>query len=96
MIRLDQEAAGITYTVEGPEGTSFRDFHNLRHTVVSLLDESGATLKEAMELARHSDPPADGQGLRPKIAAPADRGDQETPDRGAGRLGLPPVCREPG
>ncbi len=32
------------------------DFHSLRHTFISLLDRSGATLKEAMQLARHSDP----------------------------------------
>jgi hypothetical protein len=56
MIRRDEEAAGIAHEVDGPEGKSFRDFHNLRHTFVSFLDQSGATLKEAMELARHSDP----------------------------------------
>jgi integrase len=56
MIRLDQDVAGIPYVVEAPEGTSFRDFHNLRHTMVALLDENGETFKEAMQLARHSDP----------------------------------------
>jgi hypothetical protein len=56
MIREDQEPAGIAYRVEGPEGESFRAVHNLRHTMIALLDESGATLKEAMQLARHSDP----------------------------------------
>jgi hypothetical protein len=56
MIRFDQEAAGIAYEVDGPQGRSFRDFHNLRHTMIALLDEAGATLKEAMQLARHSDP----------------------------------------
>jgi hypothetical protein len=28
----------------------------LRHSYVALFDRSGATLKEAMQLARHSDP----------------------------------------
>ena len=41
---------------EGPDGPLYADFHSLRHTFVSLLDQSGATLKEAMQLARHSDP----------------------------------------
>jgi hypothetical protein len=30
--------------------------HALRHSHIALLDRSGATLKEAMQLARHSDP----------------------------------------
>jgi integrase len=56
MLRLDLEACGIPYVVEGPDGPLFADFHALRHSYVALLDRSGATLKEAMELARHSDP----------------------------------------
>jgi hypothetical protein len=56
MLRLDLDAAAIGYTVEGADGPRFRDFHCLRHTFISLLDKSGATLKEAMQLARHSDP----------------------------------------
>src|SRR5262249_55531981 len=30
--------------------------HALRHSYIAMLDRSGATLKEAMQLARHSDP----------------------------------------
>lgn len=56
MLRVDLEAAGVPYAVEGPDGVRFRDFHSFRHTFISLLDKSGATLKEAMQLARHSDP----------------------------------------
>ena len=56
MLRLDLEAAGIPYTVEGPDGPLYADFHALRHSYIALLDKSGATLKEAMQLARHSDP----------------------------------------
>jgi excisionase family DNA binding protein len=56
MLRIDLEAAGVPYVVEGPDGLLYADFHSLRHSYVRLLDESGATLKEAMQLARHSDP----------------------------------------
>jgi hypothetical protein len=56
MLRADLEAVGIPYVVEGPDGPLYADFHALRHSYVSLLDKSGATLKEAMQLARHSDP----------------------------------------
>jgi hypothetical protein len=55
-LRHDLEAAHIAYTVDGPEGPLFFDFHSLRHSYVLMLDRSGATLKEAMQLARHSDP----------------------------------------
>src|SRR5262249_4097844 len=56
MIGLDLETAGIPYVVEGPDGPLYADFHALRHSFIALLDRSGATLKEAMQLARHSDP----------------------------------------
>jgi hypothetical protein len=56
MLRIDQDAAGILYAVDAPDGPLFADFHALRHSFVAMLDKSGATLKEAMQLARHSDP----------------------------------------
>jgi integrase len=56
MLRIDLDAAGIPYAVEGPDGPLYADFHALRHSFVALLEKSGATLKEAMQLARHSDP----------------------------------------
>ncbi len=56
MFRMDLKAAGIPYVVQGPDGPLFADFHCLRHSFIALLDKSGATLKEAMHLARHSDP----------------------------------------
>src|SRR5262249_24862075 len=56
MLRIDLEAAGVPYVVEGPDGPLYADFHSLRHSYIALLDRSGATLKEAMQLARHSDP----------------------------------------
>src|SRR5207249_1774265 len=40
----------------GPEGPLYFDLHAMRHSYVRMLDQSGATLKEAMQLARHSDP----------------------------------------
>ncbi len=56
MLRTDLDAAGIPYEAKGPDGPLFADFHALRHSFIALLDRSGATLKEAMQLARHSDP----------------------------------------
>ncbi len=56
MLRVELDACGIPYAVEGPDGPLYADFHALRHSFIALLDKSGATLKEAMQLARHSDP----------------------------------------
>jgi integrase len=56
MIRIDLDVCGIPYIIQGPEGPLFTDFHCLRHSYVALLDKAGVTLKEAMQLARHSDP----------------------------------------
>jgi integrase len=56
VMRVDLDAAGIPYVVDGPDGRRYADFHSLRHTYIALLDKAGATLKEAMQLARHSDP----------------------------------------
>jgi hypothetical protein len=56
MLRLDLDLAGVPYVIEGPDGPLFADFHALRDSYIALLDKSGATLKEAMQLARHSDP----------------------------------------
>jgi integrase len=56
MLRIDLDAAGVPYAVEGPDGPLYADFHSLRHSYIALLEKSGATLKEAMQLARHSDP----------------------------------------
>jgi excisionase family DNA binding protein len=56
MLRRDLDAAGIPYATDGPEGPLYLDFHALRHGYVALLDKAGATLKEAMSLARHTDP----------------------------------------
>ena len=52
MVKLDLERAGIPYRT--PEGDA--DFHAAgRHTHITQLIRSGASLSEAKELARHSD-----------------------------------------
>jgi len=56
MLRIDLDVAGIPYAAPGPDGPLYADFHALRHSFIAMLDKSGATLKEAMQLARHSDP----------------------------------------
>jgi hypothetical protein len=56
MLRLELDVCGIPYAIECPDGLQYADFHALRHSFIALLDRSGATLKEAMQLARHSDP----------------------------------------
>jgi hypothetical protein len=56
MLAADLESAGIPYAVDGPDGPLYADFHALRHSYIAMLDRTGATLKEAMQLARHSDP----------------------------------------
>jgi hypothetical protein len=56
MLRIDLDAAGIPYAVPGPDGPLYADFHSLRHSFVALLDRAGVSLKQAMQLARHSDP----------------------------------------
>lgn len=56
MFRLDLESAGIPYAIDGPAGPLCADFHSLRHSYVALLDHSGASLKQAMQLTQHSDP----------------------------------------
>jgi len=51
MLRADLEAAGIPYE---DEVGRFADFHSLRHSFISNVGKSGATVKEAQTLARHS------------------------------------------
>lgn len=56
MLQADLIAAGVSYTIDSSEGTEHRDFHALRATYISNTIRAGATLKEAMTMARHSDP----------------------------------------
>ncbi len=56
MLRIDLDACNIPYVIQGGDGPLYADFHCLRHSFVAMLDHCGATLKEAMQLARHSDP----------------------------------------
>jgi integrase len=56
MIRGDLVAAGIPYTVEGPDGPEHADFHSLRHSYLTLGGRSGIDLRTLQELAGHSKP----------------------------------------
>jgi len=51
-VQHDLEAAGIPYKV----GQRYADFHALRHTFITRVINSGANVKTAQLLARHSDP----------------------------------------
>ena len=56
MLRLDLEAAGIPYAVEGPDGPLYVDFHALRHTYLTMGGRAGIDLRTLQELAGHSSP----------------------------------------
>ncbi len=53
MLHRDLAAAGI---VQHDDGGKTVDFHALRHTFITRLVQSGASVKVAQELARHSTP----------------------------------------
>jgi integrase len=56
MLQIDLAAAGVSYSVPGPDGTPlYADFHGLRHTYITYLANAGVSPKHAQELARHSD-----------------------------------------
>jgi integrase len=56
MLRSDLDAAGIRYTVEGPDGPLYADFHALRHSYLTLGGRAGIDLRTLQELAGHSTP----------------------------------------
>jgi hypothetical protein len=56
MLRIDLDAAGIPYAVEGPDGPEYADFHALRHSYLTLGGRSGIDLRTLQELAGHSTP----------------------------------------
>jgi integrase len=56
MLRIDLDAAGIPYAVEGPDGPLYADFHALRHTYLTLGGRAGIDLRTLQELAGHSSP----------------------------------------
>ena len=68
MLKLDLDAAGAPVEVDGPEGVEVRDFHALRNCYISDVLRTGADLKQAMTLARHSDPrPTAGRYARTRL-----------------------------
>jgi hypothetical protein len=56
MMRMDLEAAGIPYVVDGPDGPLYADFHSLRHSYLTLGGRAGIDLRTLQELAGHSTP----------------------------------------
>ena len=50
--KADLKAAGVEYVLDG----KYADFYSQRHTFISNVVRSGATIKEAQTLARHSKP----------------------------------------
>lgn len=56
MLKADLHEAGIPYVVHGEDGPLHFDFHALRGEFCFFLDAAGLTLKQAMQLMRHSDP----------------------------------------
>jgi excisionase family DNA binding protein len=56
MLRIDLQAAGIPYVVDGPDGPLHADFHALRPTYLTLGGQPGIDLRTLQELAGHSDP----------------------------------------
>ncbi len=53
MLRMDLEAAGIPYVIEGTDGPLFADFHALRHSYLTLGGRAGIDLRTLQELAGH-------------------------------------------
>jgi integrase len=56
MLRVDLEAAGIAYSVPGPEGEQYADFHSLRHSALTLAGKKGTDFRTLQLFAGHSDP----------------------------------------
>ena len=56
MLSRDLGDCGLPCVIDGPGDPLSADFHALRHSYVARLEQSGASLKQAMQLARHSDP----------------------------------------
>jgi len=56
MVRKDLADAGIPYSVDGPNGPLFADFHALRHTYLTELLRNGVDLRTAQLLAGHGTP----------------------------------------
>jgi integrase len=46
MLKVDLEAAGVAYVVDGPSGPLFADFHALRHSYGTLMERSGVSPRQ--------------------------------------------------
>jgi integrase len=97
----DLTAAGVAYTVPGPDGAPlFFDFHSLRVWYCTrLAEQPGIDVKTLMDLCRHSDPRltlrvyAKGNADRRREAA--DRLPQPQASGQPGTPGFPPVDPAP-
>lgn len=57
VLQYDLGRAGVAYSVPGPDGPLFFDFHALRHAYISALcDDPNTPIKVIQTLARHSTP----------------------------------------
>jgi integrase len=56
MLRRDLNTAGIPYRIDTPAGPEYADFHALRHFFTTQIVGTGASVKAAQKLARHSTP----------------------------------------
>ena len=43
MLQIDLKVAGVPYTVPGPDGPLYGDFHSLRHTYITYLADAGVS-----------------------------------------------------
>jgi integrase len=77
MLRADLAAANVPYVVKTADGPTYADFHSLRHGYIAAIVRTGATVKQAQALARHSDPKLTigvySHATLPELAGAADR-----------------------
>ena len=65
MLRIDLDAAGIPYAVEGPDGPLYADFHGLRHSFHCLAGPKRGDAKGSDATGPAFRPEVDDGRLRP-------------------------------
>ena len=65
MLRIDLDAAGVPYAVEGPDGPLYADFHSLRHSYIALAGKKRGDPQGSDATGATQRPEADHGGLRP-------------------------------
>jgi excisionase family DNA binding protein len=71
MLRIDLDAAGIPYTIEGPDGPLYADFHSLRHSYLTLGGRHRPA--DPARVGRALDARTDGPLLAPPASRPGRR-----------------------